>query len=154
MGRVYSAVLNSVAIAAAAEVFYVKAPTDAVVVIHEIKVTQDSDETSQQLPFRMYRTATDQSAKGTAITPNPSEEGDAAFGGTVRSNILTAAIFATPGAALLSDSQNMLNGLHYLPVPEDRIVISPGDGFVVKLNAAPSASLDFSGYLILEEIGG
>jgi len=154
MSRIYAAVMNSVAIAAAAEVFYIKAPTDSVVRVHEVKLTQDDSETSEQLPIRMYRTATDQSAKGTSITPSPLSEGDSAFGGTVRSNILTAATFATPGDALVADSQNILNGWHYLPIPEARIDISPGDGFVVKLNAAPSASLNFSGYVILEEIGG
>ncbi len=154
MARVYSAVMSSTAIAAAAELFFIEAPTDAVLRIHEIKITQDGSETSEQLPLRIYRTATDQGAKGDANTPSPLSEGDAAFGGAVRTNILTAATFATPGAALISESQNILNGWHILPTPETRIDISPGGYLILKLNAAPSASLNFSGYVMFEEIGG
>ena len=154
MGRMYTATMDSIAVAAETELFYVKAPTDAVVVIHEVKITQDASETSEQLPLKIYRTATDQSAKGSDALPVPLEEGDAAFGGNVRRNILTAATFATPGSMLISDSQNILNGWHVLPTPESRIVVSPGDGLVVKLDAAPAASLNFSGYMIIEEIGG
>lgn len=154
MGRMYTAVMDSVAIAAAAELFFIEAPTDAVLVIHEIKITQDESETSEQLPLDIYRTATDQGAKGTAITPSPLAVGDSAFGGTIRSAILTAAVFATPGVKLLSESQNALNGFHILPTPECRITISPGGYVVVKLNAAPASSLKFSGYVTFEEIGG
>jgi len=154
MGRMYSAVMDSTAIAAAAEIFFLEAPADSAVVIHEIKITQDTIETSEQLPIEIYRTATDQGAKGDAITPSPLNVGDAAFGGTVRANILTAATFATPGAHLLVDSQNILNGWHILPTPECRITISPGGYVVVKLDAAPDASTTFSAYVMLEEIGG
>lgn len=154
MSRIYSATMDSIAVAAESELFFIAAPTDAVVRIHEIKVTQDASETSEQLPLKVYRTATDQSAKGTAVTSNPLSEGDAAFGGTVRRNILTAETFATEGAMLITDSQNIINGWHILPTPEARIDISPGDYLVIKLDAAPSASINVSSYVILEEIGG
>ena len=154
MSRIYSAVMDSIAVAAVCELFFIAAPTDAVVRIHEIKVTQDDSETSEQLPLKVFRTATDQSAKGTAITPYPLSEGDGAFGGTVRSNILTAATFATEGAMIIADSENILNGWHILPTPETRIDISPGDYLVIKLDAAPGSSLNISAHVFLEEIGG
>ena len=81
-------------------------------------------------------------------------EGDPAFGGTVRSNILTAETFATETTMLLHLSQNVLAGWDYLPTPETRIDISPGLMVVVKLDAAPTAALAFSGQIIFEEIGG
>ena len=154
MGRMYSAVIDAVSVAAVCELFYLKAPSDAILKIHEIKITQDTSETSEQLPLRVFRTATDQAAKGAANTPAPLEEGDAAFGGTVRTNILTAETFATETTKLLSESQNILNGFHILPTPECRINISPGTGICIKLDAAPSAALSISGYVIFEEIGG
>lgn len=154
MSRLYSATMDSIAVAAESELFFIAAPSDAVVRIHEIKITQDASETSEQLPLKVYRTATDQSAKGTSVISNPLSEGDAAFGGVVRRNILTAETFATPGALLISDSENILNGWHILPTPETRIDISPGDYIVIKLDAAPSASINISAYVLIEEIGG
>jgi len=156
MGRMYTAVMNGVAIAAAAEIFFVEAPADSAVILHEFKLTQDAFTTSEQLALKCYRTATDQGAKGTAITASPLNVGDVAAGNTVQSNIdgLTTNTFATPGAMLFRDAQNVLNGFHWLPTPESRIVISPGGYVVFKLETAPSVSMTFSGYVTFEEIGG
>ena len=154
MGRMYVAPLDAVSVGAVCELFYIAAPADAVVRIHEIKITQDTSEISEQIPLRIFRTVTDQAAKGASITPPPLSVGDPAFGGTVRSNILTAETFATETTMLLSESQNMLNGFHVLPTPECRIDLSPSGKLVVKLDAAPSASFPISGYMIFEEIGG
>ena len=158
MGRIYTAVIDATAVAAVCELFFIAAPTDAVVIIHEIVITQDTSETSEQLPLNIFRTATNQSAKGTANTPNPHSIGAAAFGGVVRTNILTAETLATETTLLLRQSQNQLNGWHYLPTPECRIILSPTAGvaayLVVKLDVAPSASIPISGYITFEELGG
>ena len=158
MGRIYSAVIDGISVAAVCEVFFIAAPTDSVVVIHEIVITQDTSETSEQLPLNIFRTATNQSAKGTANTPSPHQVGDPAFGGVVRTNILTAETLATETTPIQRQSQNQLNGWHILPTPETRIVLSPTAGVAaylcVKLDAAPSAAIPISGYVVFEEIGG
>jgi hypothetical protein len=154
MSRMYTAVIDATAVAAVCEIFYIKSPADAVTRIHEIFISQDTSETSEQLPLNIFRTATDQAAKGTANTPNPLSAGDAAYGGTVRTNILTAETFATETTMLMRQSMNALNGWHILPTPECRIDISPGTGVCVKLDAAPASSLPISGYVTFEEIGG
>lgn len=154
MGRMYSAVIDNLSVAAVCELFFIAAPSDSVVVIHEIAVTNDESETSEQLPLNIFRTATDQAAKGTSNTPAPLEVGDPAFGGTVRTNILTAETFATETTMLRRDSQNVLNGWQYMPTPETRIVLSPSGKLVVKLDAAPAATMKISGQVVFEEIGG
>jgi hypothetical protein len=154
MGRMYVASIDAVSVAAVCELFFIAAPSDAVVRIHEIVITQDTSETSEQLPLNIFRTATDQAAKGTANTPAPLSVGDPAFGGTVRTNILTAETFATETTMLLRQSQNALSGWGILPTPECRIDISPSGRLCIKLDAARSASLPISGYVIFEEIGG
>lgn len=154
MGRLYSAVMDAQAVAAVCELFYLAAPADAIVKIHEIVITQDGSETSEQLPLNVFRTATDQAAKGSANTPAPLSVGDPAFGGTVRTNILTAETFATESTMLMRQSQNILNGWHILPTPETQIVLSPSGSLCIKLDAAPGASINVSGYVIFEEIGG
>jgi hypothetical protein len=150
----YTAVIDGISVAAVCEIFYVKSPADAVTRIHEIFISQDTSETSEQLPLNVFRTATDQAAKGTANTPAPLSAGDAAYGGTVRTNILTAETFGTETTMLMRQSTNILNGWHILPTPECRIDISPGAGICIKLDAAPSAALPISGYVTFEEIGG
>ena len=154
MSRMYSATFKAVATDAIAELFFIQAPSDAALRVHEIKITQDASETSEQLPLSIFRTTTDQSAKGTAVTPNPLSTGDSAFGGVVRRSILTAETFATEGANIYNDSQNILNGWHILPTPETRLDISPSGRLVIKLETAPSASINVSGYIMIEEIGG
>ena len=154
MGRMYTAVMDAQAVAAVCELFFIAAPADAIVKIHEIVITQDTSETSEQLPLNVFRTATDQAAKGTANTPAPLSVGDPAFGGTVRTNILTAETFATETTPLLRQSQNILNGWHILPTPEAQIVLSPSGRLCIKLDAAPGASIPISGYVVFEEIGG
>jgi hypothetical protein len=154
MGRLYTAVMDAQAVAAVDELFFVAAPADGVVVMHEVVITQDTSETSEQMPVNIFRTATDQAAKGTANTPAPHQVGDPAFGGVVRTHILTAETFATETTPLFRQSQNVLNGWHWLWTPETRPVLSPSGRLVVKLGVAPAASLPISGYITFEEIGG
>ncbi len=138
MGRMYTASLDALSVAAVCELFFLAAPSDAVVEIHEIVITQDTSETSEQLPLNVFRTATNQSAKGASNAPAPLEVGDPAFGGTVRTNILTAETFAAETTMLMRQAQNVLNGWHILPTPETRIRLSPGGYLCIKLDAAPA----------------
>ena len=158
MGRIYTAVMDGIAVAAVCELFYIACPTDAVTVIHEVVITQDASETSEMLPLNIFRTATDQAAKGTAGVVNPHQVGDPAYGGVVRTNILTAETFATETTLLFRQSQNELNGWHILWTPETRPVLGPTAGtasrLCIKLDVAPSASINISGYVTFEEIGG
>jgi len=158
MGRIYTAVMDAQAVAAVDELFFIACPTDAIVKIHEVMITQDASELSEQMPVNIFRTATNQSAKGTANTPAPHQVGNAAFGGVVRTNILTAETFATETTPLFRMSQNQLNGWHWLWTPETQIILSPTAGvaayLVIKLDVAPSASINVSGYVTFEEIGG
>jgi len=154
MGRMYVAVLDALSVSAVCELFNVIAPADSVVVIHEIQISQDTIEVSEQMPLLIFRTATDQSAKGDACTPAPLSVGTPAFGGTVRTNVLAAATLATETTLLWRESQNILNGWHYLPTPETRIVLSPSGTLCVKLDVAPAGATVFSGTVVLEEIGG
>jgi len=154
MSLKYVAVLDGVSVSAIADLFYVKPPSDAAVVIHEVFVGQETAETSEQLPLKIFRTATDNSAQGTSNTPAPLHVGFPACGSTVRTNI-TGANLATETTQLGTMPSNVLAGWHYLQTQEYRLVLTPGgNGFVVKLKTAPAAALTLSGYVIFEEIGG
>lgn len=158
VGRTYYAHIEGVAISAAADLFWFSCPTDAVVFLEEVCITQDASETSEQLPLRVFRTTTDNSANGTGVTPNPISVGDPAYGGVVRSNI-TGGLLSAKTTSLLSESQNILNGWHLKGSYEDPLVVltpaaATAGRCAIKLDAAPGASINVSGYIKLREIGG
>lgn len=150
----YVATFSGVAVSAVQDLFAILAPSDAVVVIHEVVVTSDADETSEQLPITLKRGATAAGSGGSAVTPVPLEAGASAAGSTVRANDTTQAGTGTI-VNLRREGVNLLGaGFRYLPTPETRIVLSPGIRLVVSLDAAPSASRNLSGTLVFEELGG
>jgi len=155
MGRLYYATIDAQSITAVTDVFWIGSPTDAVTVLHEISITQDESETSLQVPLRVFRTTTDNSANGTGVTPAPTRSGDVAYGGMVRS-IITGGSLSAETTPLWSMSQNALNGWFWLPIPEARIYLSPTAGtagrVAIKIDAV--VTLTISGYIVIEEIGG
>lgn len=155
MGRIYYASIDGQAISAVTDIFWIGSPTDAVTALREISITQDDSETSLQVPLRVFRTATDNSASGTGVTPRPTNVGDAAFGGNVRS-IITGAQLSAETTPLFHMSQNALNGWFWLPPPEHIIYLSPTAGtagyLAIKIDA--TVTLNISGYIVIEEIGG
>ena len=50
MGRMYTVLMDEVSVSVAKTLMRITAPADAVVVLHEFKVTQGIDEISQHLP--------------------------------------------------------------------------------------------------------
>jgi hypothetical protein len=156
-GRRYISIIDGVAATTAIEFFFINCPTDAVVFIEEINITQDTIELSEQLALQLFRTADDESATGTANTPNPIEVGDPAYGGTVRTMLPAAS--STRTTLSRRESQNILNGwLWKGSYEEPLLVLGPTAGVAsratVGLVNAPAASTTFSGYMIFREIGG
>lgn len=157
-GRLYhSAPIAGVAATTAIQFFYLAAPTDAVVYLEEVNITQDTSETSEQLVLRLFRTTTDGSASGTANTPAPQNVGDPAFGGSCRTMLAAATLTAT--TTYMREGQNVLNGWCWKGSYEDPlIVLSPTAGTAgrigIELVNAPGASTTFSGFIRFREIGG
>jgi len=151
MGRMYTAVIDALALTAATEFIMLEAAADTVIIIHEVKFTQDASATSAQCKFMCYKTSTAAGTRGDAGTVNALNSGDPTFLGTCRQLIETGDGFSAEPAQIWSEAQNALNGLHILPTPEARPVISGGEGFTVKLET--EVSLTWSGYIIFEELG-
>ncbi len=152
MGRIYTAVLDSLSVSAAVDLFHIVTPADSVAVIHELKITQSGSTASEQVPIEIWRTADVAApAGGTALTPRPLDEGSAAAGIVVYSN-LTAGDITAETTILMKETQNVLNGFHILPTPEMRIVISPSSAIAIKFTTAETLTID--GYVTFEEIGG
>lgn len=158
MGRMYVATFDAVSVSAVQDLFEIVAPSDAVVRIHSIDISNEVSETSEQLAIRLRRGegAVTSGSGGSTNTPEPTSNGDPAFGGTVEINNTTPMV---AGSGAIKEfgryGYNVVGGgFSWVPTPECRIDISPGDRFVVNLPTAPTSALTMSGVVYLEEIGG
>ncbi len=159
MGRMYTAVFGGdtpIAVSAKQDLFEVVAPSDAIIVIHAIHLHQTSDLADAQeevldLEFTFGYTVS--GSGGAAATPHPHEVGDAAYGGGMEVNNTTQANTGSPIIRRV-DGWNIRVGYDYIPTPEMRYTISPSGRFVLELPNAPNDSLDMSGSITFEEIGG
>ena len=156
MGRMYSASFSIASAAAILDFVEIVAPATAVVVIHEIHITQDTQETSEQLPVSILRVpATATSGSGGAAVTSRKIGGvlDAAAASAVEAGNTTVATTSGTLETIRRLAENILNGWHWVFTPETRIVVPPSGMVVVRLLTAPTAALAVSGELIFEEIG-
>lgn len=153
MGRMYFAGAINVAMSAAMDLVTISAPSDAIVVVHQIEIAQTSeegDDQDEQLQVLVHRTSAVGSG-GSTTTPRPYEVGMPAFGGTVR---ITDTTQATPSEILLASAWNVRAGWVWVPTPECRPVLSPSGILVVESGLAPADSVTVTCGVIFEEIGG
>lgn len=153
MGRMYAAVFEEVAATAAQDLFEINAPSDAVVVLHSLHLSQSSDAgdaQSEQLAILIHRASTSGSG-GSTVTATPLNVGDAAFGGTVEANNTTQ---GTEGTFVHSEAFNVMAGISIVWTPETRPVLSPSGRIVIEMQTTPADSLTLNGTVYFEEIGG
>jgi len=151
LGRVYTVAIGSQAQTAAKTLIEIAAPADAVVFIERIWIRQTSFDTAEALGVKVEDVTT--TGTGTATTPVPAQEGDAAFGGTVKTDLSAEPTYS--GTVHLENGFNVLDGFDWTPLTDDHfIVISPSQIKGISLDVAPSGSMDFSYGCVLREIGG
>lgn len=160
MGMRYSGVFEEVAVSAAQDLFELVAPADASIVIHSVRIGQSSDAAdaqSEMLPVSFVRGegSVTSGSGGSTPTPAPLESGFAASGATLEANNTTKMVVGSGSlTTLYNDAFNVQVGFLYQPVPEERVIVSPGDRVTVELVSAPADSLTVSGMIVWEEIGG
>lgn len=156
MGMLYSVNFTSVAVTATQDLMAYAAPSDSIVVIHSVELTQSSDVGDAQaegLSILHKRGATAAGSGGGTMTPAPLEFGFAAAGGVARINDTTPASGGTI-VTLRPSNWIIQNPYLWLPTPEQRHILSPSQRYVVGLATAPADSVTMSGEMIVEEIGG
>ena len=160
MGRMYTIPFDSFNSTTADDFFEILVPSDSIMILHEIKVTQSSDAgdaESEQIEFTIKRGvgSITSGSGGASQTPVKMQTGDAAAGITAEVKNTTQASAGTGSlTTLMTINENIHAGLHYLPTPECRLVFSPSEYCIVSITTAPADSLTFDGYAIVEEIGG
>lgn len=154
MARTY-VINDSRATSTAITVLQIKAVNSSVEIIRAW-ANQTSSTTSAQCNIMLVRKSTP--ATVTALTPLLMDGGDAAsraVGGTAATG-RTASNEGVNADILIEEGFNVLNGWLYLPVPEERIVLSPATATLATLgltfvSAPPSATWDFG--IVFREIG-
>lgn len=143
---------------AAGDMLEALAPADAVLVIHELTITQSTeagDAESEQLTVTLSRVtgAPTSGSGGTTITPRPMQAGAAAAGGTYE-GFNTTDLTGGTAVDLHTESFNVHNGMVKVWTPETRPVISPSTRALLTLDGAPTDSVTFQVTMLVEELGG
>lgn len=159
MGRKYTAFFEGVAVTAQQDFFEILAPSDAVIVLHDIDLSQTTefgDAAEEQLLIRMVRgVGAVTSGNGTSATVNPIEDGDTATGATVEKNGTTKMVVGSGTLEQLAAwAWNVRIPFVKIFTPETRPVISPGNRLTIELATTPADSITMNGTITFEEIGG
>ena len=156
MGRKYTISFSDIACSAVQDAVSIKAGASVVFRVLEARLSQNTSTTSAQVRVRLSRlTATATLGSGGDATPDIAkhETGDAAIVSTAHTNDTTQATTSGAKSTIFEDTFNTLSGWLFVPVPEQLLVFSPGEGFALEFPAAP-ASADYSGSVTIEELGG
>lgn len=156
IGRMYTVQFSGVAVTAQQDFFELVAPADAVVLVHEISLSQSSDvgdAAEEGLSVQLKSGATVSGSGGSAPTPVPTSLGDAAFGGTTEANNTTKANTGTI-VTHYSWNWNIRVPFQQIFTPETRPLLSPSRRATLELATTPADSLTVSGYIVFEELGG
>lgn len=156
MGRIYTAQFTDVAVSAIQDLFELVAPSDAIVQIHDLHISQKSDvgdAAEEILNIQLTSGQTTSGSGGSSVTPVPQNFGDAAFGGTCEANNTTQASSGTI-VVHYSWDWNIRGPFDKIWTPECRPILSPSRRCCVELPVAPADAITVSGTITFEEIGG
>ncbi len=137
------------AVVAAKTLMYLTAPAAVSVDILAARITNESNETNEQMVAAWQRVTSLGTPTATTVTPAKSEFGDQAAASTVKANVTanepTYGAIAQ-GAAIIDVEGLMgfasLSGYFYQPTPEERLTIKVGETWGLRL-IAPAVPLSF-----------
>ena len=115
--------------------------------IIRIELTQSSSTTSAQTVVTLQRRTT-ASTLPTTVTPAPLSNNDAAA--ITASTIGIATATGTAGTLLFRWGFNVLNGLLYVPVPEERPAVPPSSWITLQFPNTPPA-VTWEGHIVFQE---
>ena len=155
MGRMYTAQFNGVAATAQQDLFEIVAPATAIVIIHELclsQLTEVADAAEEMLLILLKSGSTTTGSGGSAPSKVAQLFGDAASGATVAANNTTK---ATGGTIVTHHAWNWNVRVPFQMIwtPETRPVLAPSRRGTVELATTPADSITMAGYLVWEEIG-
>jgi hypothetical protein len=157
MSRVYSATFTNANVNVGQDFFQITNSSSTLLVVHEVRLGQDSSANAQQFRVGLYRAAGSATGITTnqSFTPVPKEVGDSAsqaqFCKIANSTTYTTGAGALTTTLWMADDWNSLSGWYYLPAPEDRLVLPPTQSVFIR--ALTVTSTVNNGTIVWEEIG-
>jgi len=157
---VYTAAFRIAALNAAKTLYFFQTSSKCVAEILSASVTNESNETSEQLACGFQRPTSFISTTGTIVTPKPHEPSDKVSICNVIANVTPASepVYPTilssgdiPGAFGM-EGFSSLGGWYFDPIPEERLVIEPSGSIGLRIINPPIA-LDLVLRLTFREIG-
>lgn len=152
--RLYSVAFKDVSISAAQDLINLTATAGMAFKVHAVELGQRTLATWEAKNVRMTRnpaTVTTGSG-GAAATPRALNPSDVAATVTARTNDTTGQTTSGTATDILAREWEFLNGFFWLPAPEQRPIIRPSEGLVLRIDTAPSAAMLASGYILFEEL--
>lgn len=149
MRGVYTAAYRIATVTTGKTLMYITASSSILVEILSASVTNESNETNEQILCAFQRPSSLGTPTATTVTPKPHEVGGASAGSTVKANV-TASEPTYPAIAQGADIPGAfgmegvasLGGWFYNPVPEERVYIEPSGTLGLRLvNTITSADL-------------
>lgn len=142
------------AVTTAKTLIWITAPAGKVLEIYRASITNQDEDTSEQIFAELNRIATLGTPTSTTLTPKPTEEGSAASGVTCEINVTgSEPTYDAITAAMASGGANKLGIWEAVFLPEERPVIAPSDSFGLRLIDAIANSCDLTAEIVFREIG-
>lgn len=158
MSRLYQIPIAFTAQTAQVDLFELTAASGKPCLIHEIKLYQSTelgDAQEEQLTLKLKRASgsVTSGSGGTAPTPVPLDQNDAASGLTAEVNNTTK---LAVGSGTITDerlfSWNVRMPFEQIFTPETRPYIASGEKKVLELTTTPADSVTMGGYVLVEEL--
>lgn len=135
---------------------YLTTPSTAVVALLAAHVTNDDNDTNEQMRLALQRITSLGTPTATAVTPAPHESGDQAAGSTVAANITASE--PTYGAANVSTYGHAgvpsLHGWHFEPLTDaQQVFVAPATSIGLRLLADLAANTSLDIEITFREIG-
>lgn len=154
MRGVYRVGQKIAAVTTAEPLLYIITPSDTMIEILSARVSCSDEVTSEQLHCRLTRVASGTKSGGDAITPKPTEEQGPASGCTASggNTAITGLTMEDVENCIYDGSVSKLGVWEYVPLPEERPIITINDELVLEL-LDTLTSCDLEAEIIYREIG-
>lgn len=158
MGRKYRISFTAYALAAAGDFFEILAATSKPFRLLACRITQSTeagDAQSEQLKFEFKRASGSfaSGSGGSSFTPVALDSAVSLAAGATAEVKNTTQLAVGTGTlnTIMTINEHVANGLDYLPTPECQEWFRPAECLIIALGAAPTDSVTFDGYCIIEE---
>lgn len=160
MRGVYTVTYRIAANTAAKSLLLMTAAANKPIDILSASVTNESNETNEQLVCCLQRVTALGAPTGTVVTPAKHEPGDQAAAGAYKANITAGepTYGASAQGAAMVDAYGLagvpsLSGWGHAPIPEERITIGAGETYGLRLLVALAAAADLAINVTFQEKG-